>query len=687
MGGEKIYSDHGTFRFNLGPADNEEYHEIVCIGMKDVTAGFGSYNLSEIIREYREHAEHGEKDEVLPEKVGGSRVQLLLGIKNTRLDPILLKILPSGVAVYRSPFKDVFGSRIIFGGPHKSFKNKSAGMMTSNAVFLVQATENEASDDQEQAEKDLMNFLPSVSCPGKGAAEELLIDLYNEQGFRFQSHLKQEGYLETLLDISSPELNEPILQPRATNMDMETSLLDTSSPEINAPILQPGVNSMNTRKPEKNRTQDGSGFRISDTLIGQDETKGNGLDDIERLYKRGRGMLLAKFYAMMRSCRSFIFKSVGMELEPFLIMTTVASSIYNVFSCSNILFFRLLKTAELEEAVRHKIAEQRSKPVVDGMSLLLTHTGEKVWGEKRVGSKVAMIREIIGYTPKINTGRDQINMQRYITRVSKTGLDMPTILTMEQFLPAGAPLLDFLIHDSRKLEGWKYPKLEDLEKYQANRGLNLGMLNEIEVRELTCGVSSDEEISEVRDWITRMHQMDQDRVATQVISLDVEDVKVTYYDTLRMAGKLSIMPENPVIRTHLDKEIIHGLSKDGWRQIPGKIMFGNGITWTCLISLDLKTTEKGDWRLERMTVQDGILEILRELPVSSGLAIRRDVGGVEEFYSLISGTEVKLERGFLDLTSLAILAGFKFHKNMTAMGVQVMGTLLNKTVSTGDDSW
>ena len=116
-------------------------------------------------------------------------------------------------------------------------------------------------------------------------------------------------------------------------------------------------------------------------------------------------------------------------------------------------------------------------------------------------------------------------------------------------------------------------------------------------------------------------------------------------------------------------------------------MFGNGITWTCLISLDLKTTEKGDWRLERMTVQDGILEILRELPVSSGLAIRRDVGGVEEFYSLISGTEVKLERGFLDLTSLAILAGFKFHKNMTAMGVQVMGTLLNKTVSTGDDSW
>ena len=213
------------------------------------------------------------------------------------------------------------------------------------------------------------------------------------------------------------------------------------------------------------------------------------------------------------------------------------------------------------------------------------------------------------------------------------------------------------------------------------------MLNEIKVRELVCGVSSEDKISEVRNWIKEMHQMDQDLFATQVVSLDVEDVKVTYYDTLRMAGKLSIMPENPVIRSHLDKEVIHGWPKDGWKQVPGKIMFRNGITWTCLISLDLKTTEQGDYLLERMTVQEGILEILRELPLSSGLAIRRDVGGVEEFYSLISRTEVKRERGFIDLTSLAILEGFKFHKNMTAMGVQVIGTLLNKTVSTGDGCW
>ena len=53
VGGDKVNFDHGIFRFNLDPGDNEEYHDIVCIGMNDGTAGYGSYDLSEISREYR----------------------------------------------------------------------------------------------------------------------------------------------------------------------------------------------------------------------------------------------------------------------------------------------------------------------------------------------------------------------------------------------------------------------------------------------------------------------------------------------------------------------------------------------------------------------------------------------------------------------------------------------------------
>ena len=61
--------------------------------------------------------------------------------------------------------------------------------------------------------------------------------------------------------------------------------------------------------------------------------------------------------------------------------------------------------------------------------------------------------------------------------------------------------------------------------------------------------------------------------------------------------------------------------------------------------------------------------------------------GIEEFYSILSGETVELN-GFVDLSAMAAVAGYQFRaRNMTAMGVQILGTVLNKTLSTGDDSW
>lgn len=123
-------SNHGTFRFNLGPGDKGEYHEVVCVGMDNVTEGFVTCYLSEICQEFKDQATGEEEDQVLPMKVGGSKVHLLLGIKNINLDPELIKVLPSGIAVYLSPFKYVYGSRLIFAGPHKSLTREKNGKNT-----------------------------------------------------------------------------------------------------------------------------------------------------------------------------------------------------------------------------------------------------------------------------------------------------------------------------------------------------------------------------------------------------------------------------------------------------------------------------------------------------------------------------------------------------------------------------
>ena len=81
------------------------------------------------------------------------------------------------------------------------------------------------------------------------------------------------------------------------------------------------------------------------------------------------------------------------------------------------------------------------------------------------------------------------------------------------------------------------------------------MLDRIEVRELVCGVSSASEILEVRNWVEEMQDADQRLFGTRIVSFDVEDVKATYFDTLRMAGRATINPKNAVLKRKCDPEM------------------------------------------------------------------------------------------------------------------------------------
>ena len=83
------------------------------MGMRNVTAGCCQYDLKELEQEFRATANPAEMNYILPETLGGTKVHLLLGIKNTRIQPVLIRVLPSGIGVYLSPLKDVWGSRII----------------------------------------------------------------------------------------------------------------------------------------------------------------------------------------------------------------------------------------------------------------------------------------------------------------------------------------------------------------------------------------------------------------------------------------------------------------------------------------------------------------------------------------------------------------------------------------------
>ena len=122
------------YLFNLGPTENSEYHEMT---QTWITSQLSSESITQ--RRYLMSIQNHVvlKQVILPSIVVGSEVHLLLGRQNTLLDPVLLKILPSHVGVYLSPFTDISRSRIIFTGLHKVFTDSfyNADNQFSHGIF------------------------------------------------------------------------------------------------------------------------------------------------------------------------------------------------------------------------------------------------------------------------------------------------------------------------------------------------------------------------------------------------------------------------------------------------------------------------------------------------------------------------------------------------------------------------
>ena len=126
-----------------------------------------------MIKEDKDSTTSAELEYALPETVGGSKVHLLLGIKNTRIQPTLMRVLQSGVGVYLSSFKDIWGSRIIFGGPNKVFTkaNKEQARRSNHAVYTLKA---ESTDN----DKDNIEYNKEIRFESKGKVK---ISLYSSR--------------------------------------------------------------------------------------------------------------------------------------------------------------------------------------------------------------------------------------------------------------------------------------------------------------------------------------------------------------------------------------------------------------------------------------------------------------------------------------------------------------------------
>ena len=140
VGGGKIWTEYGSYKFCLGPTEDGEYHEVTAQGISHITSTFNRYDLTEINKEVRK-TNKLPKGTTFPQLIGGMEAGLLIGINTCGLEPILQFRLPSGLGVYQSPLKDKFGSRVCYGGPHSVFTNinKEAGKNSNHVqVFFTE---------------------------------------------------------------------------------------------------------------------------------------------------------------------------------------------------------------------------------------------------------------------------------------------------------------------------------------------------------------------------------------------------------------------------------------------------------------------------------------------------------------------------------------------------------------------
>ena len=118
-GGGTINTGYGIFRCVLGPLEDGRYVRKVMVGLKNITKEIPEYNLTTINNEVSGIS--AVRNEKLPQVIGGMQTKLLIGIDSTDLLPEKIYQLPNGLAVFKAKLRDIYGSRIIYAGPHKAF--------------------------------------------------------------------------------------------------------------------------------------------------------------------------------------------------------------------------------------------------------------------------------------------------------------------------------------------------------------------------------------------------------------------------------------------------------------------------------------------------------------------------------------------------------------------------------------
>ena len=118
-GGDIVNTNNPLYEATIGPDTRGEYHTFSMLGMDKISDPVPAVELQDMTDEFKKSQVSSPLlKEQFPIISGGSDIQLIIGIKQSMLFQTKLMVLKSGLQVWRSQIKDVYGSTLIFTGPH-----------------------------------------------------------------------------------------------------------------------------------------------------------------------------------------------------------------------------------------------------------------------------------------------------------------------------------------------------------------------------------------------------------------------------------------------------------------------------------------------------------------------------------------------------------------------------------------
>ena len=117
------------YEATIGPDTRGEYHTFSLLGMDKISDPVPAVELQDITNEFKKSQVSSPlSKEQFPIISGFADIQLIIGIKQSMLFPTKLMVLKSGLQVWRSQIKDVYGLTLIFAGPHESVRKAYAAL-------------------------------------------------------------------------------------------------------------------------------------------------------------------------------------------------------------------------------------------------------------------------------------------------------------------------------------------------------------------------------------------------------------------------------------------------------------------------------------------------------------------------------------------------------------------------------